>query len=288
LSAVGGAFAAARRAPRAAVALYWESGIVDDVPALAWFLLGALVPLALGMTAVATVVLGDYAQAQALAERAARVLPREVSDQLVQVILRTRRDSPLLIVFSIAGMVWTSAGAVGVLERAMSRLLERERFGPLRGKLRHLALGGALTVGIVLMALAASKTTGLQHRLGIAGPFGTWVLPFLGAAGTVLICAALYRYAPRGQLPWAAALRGAVPAGFGLQLIPTALALYLPVVAGRTPVEVFLVLAGVLFTCYLAAFALLLGAALAVRRHRSSPLKALDPQSSAASPLTTR
>jgi hypothetical protein len=45
--------------------------------------------------------------------------------------------------------------------------------------------------------------------------------------------------------------------------------LYLGLVAGRTPVRVFLVLAGVLFTCYVAAIVLLLGAALAARRHPS-------------------
>ena len=48
-----------------------------------------------------------------MAQRAARVLPADVSDQVVQLILRTRRDSVLVIVASIGAMVWTSAGAVG-------------------------------------------------------------------------------------------------------------------------------------------------------------------------------
>ena len=43
------------------------------------------------------------------------------------------------------------------------------------------------------------------------------------------------------------------------QITPTAAGYYLRLVAGRTPVELFLMLAGVLFTCYLAAFGLLLG-----------------------------
>ena len=34
---------------------------------------------------------------------------------------------------------------------------------------------------------------------------------------------------------------------------------------GRTPVQVFLVLAGIMFTCYLAAIALLVGAGIALR-----------------------
>src|ERR1700742_760346 len=102
-----------RRVPRELVGVYWDSGVGDDVPALAWFLLSSLVPLALGLTALATVLLGDYAQAQALAARASRVLPEDLHDQLVQLILRTKRDSPLLIAGSIVTMVWVCSGAVG-------------------------------------------------------------------------------------------------------------------------------------------------------------------------------
>src|SRR5438874_1947325 len=104
-----------RRAGSELASLYWGSGLCDDVPALAWFLLASLVPLALGLTALAALVLGDYAEAQALAGRAAGVLPRDVHDQIVQLVLRTKNDSPLLIAGSIVAMVWTSSGAVGVV-----------------------------------------------------------------------------------------------------------------------------------------------------------------------------
>jgi uncharacterized BrkB/YihY/UPF0761 family membrane protein len=95
----------------------------EDVPALSWFLICSLVPLALGLTALAAVVLGDYSQAQALSERIAHVLPKDVKDQITDLILRTKRDSPLLIAGSIAAMLWTCSGAVGVLARCLSRLL---------------------------------------------------------------------------------------------------------------------------------------------------------------------
>ncbi|HET9314155.1 MAG TPA: hypothetical protein VFQ51_01150 [Vicinamibacteria bacterium] len=63
---------------RELVGLYWESGVSADIPALAWYLLSSLVPLALGLTALAAVALGDYAQAQALAARVSRVLPARI------------------------------------------------------------------------------------------------------------------------------------------------------------------------------------------------------------------
>lgn len=43
--------------------------------------------------------------------------------------------------------------------------------------------------------------------------------------------------------------------------------------AGRTPVGLFLTLAGVLFTCYLGALGLLLGAAVTARVQVGRPLR---------------
>ncbi len=245
--------------------LYWGSGVCDDVPALAWYLISALVPLAIGMPALASLALGDYDEAQAVAERAARALPEGVSDQVVQLILRTRRDSPLLLALSILAMVWTSAGAVGVVERSMSRQLGRRRFGPLLLKSRHLGLAFGVTILIVATVLASSRATNLQGRLGLEG---TWVQLLLGLAGTLAtvgVCAGLYRFGPRDLVGWRPALAGAIPAAAALLAVPSLVGFYLAAVAGTTPVRIFLVLAGVLFTCYLTAIALLVGAALAVR-----------------------
>jgi uncharacterized BrkB/YihY/UPF0761 family membrane protein len=79
-----------RRALRELVGLYWKSG-VTHVPALAWYLLSSLVPLALGLTALAAVVLGDCAEAQTLAARVSHALPKDAHDQIVALILRARK-----------------------------------------------------------------------------------------------------------------------------------------------------------------------------------------------------
>jgi peptidoglycan/LPS O-acetylase OafA/YrhL len=50
-----------------------------------------------------------------------------------------------------------------------------------------------------------------------------------------------------------------------LQVTPTAAGYYLRYVAGNTPVELFLVLSGVLITCYLAAVSLLIGVGVTTR-----------------------
>jgi membrane protein len=258
--------------------LYWESGLCDDVPALAWFLLASLVPLTLGLTALAAVVLGDYAQAQALADRAAGVLPRDVHDQLVQLLLRTRDNSPLLILGSVLAMVWVSSGAVGVVERVLSRLLRREREGPVLGKLRNLVGAAALAVVILVLVIGASAATGLVHRLNVDSTVVRVFAPLMSLAVSVAFCAALYRSLSSGTLRWRTALAGGVVGGLALLITPTVAGYYVSTAASRTPVGVFLVLAGILFTCYTVSLGLLLGAGVSARVELGRSLPKSEPR----------
>ncbi len=254
-----------RRVPRELVGLYWDSGVANDVPALAWFLLSSLVPLALGVTALAAVALGDYAQAQALSVRISDVLPKDVHDQLVDLILRTKEQSPLLIAGSIIGMVWISSGVVGVLERCLLRLLARPSMGVVLGKLRNLAVAAVVTIVIMLMVAVATAGTDLVRRLNINPTSIRLAVPLTSVALTTLLCGAVFRALAGKSLRWRAAWAGAAVSGLILNITPSAAGYYLRLVAGRTPVELFLMLAGVLITCYLAAFGLLLGAGVAAR-----------------------
>jgi uncharacterized BrkB/YihY/UPF0761 family membrane protein len=256
------------------VALYWDSGLSDDVPALAWFLVSSLVPLALGITALASVLLGDYAHAQAVAERISQVLPKDVHDQVTELILRNKRDSPLLIAGSIAGMLWISSGAVGVLARVLSRVLSRPGAGMVAGKLRNLGIALAVATLIVVGVLAASAGTGLVHRLGLDSLLTRLAVPLISLAMTLSICGGIYWVLAGGTVSWRSALTGGLVGGVVLLVTPTAAGYYLRLVAGGTPVALFLMLAGVLFTCYLAAMGLLLGAGVTARVHLGRRLEA--------------
>jgi uncharacterized BrkB/YihY/UPF0761 family membrane protein len=267
--------AAFRTALRELVGLYWDSGVSNDVPALAWFLLSALVPLALGLTALATVLLGDYAMAQALADRISGVLPKDVHDQIVQLIVRTKRDSPLLLAVSIAGMIWMSSGVVGVLERVLLRLLARPGRGFVLGKLRNLAVSAALTTVIVLMVIVGSAGTGVAQRLELAPTLTRIAAPLIALVLIIALCSVVYRALSGEGLRWRSALAGGAISGVILLATPTAAGYYLRYVAGRTPDELFLMLAGVLVTCYIAAFGLLLGAGVTARIQLGRRLGAL-------------
>ena len=256
-----------RRAAKRVESFYWGSGLCDDVPALAWYLVGACVPLTLGIAALAALVLGDGARAEQVATRLASVLPPGARDQIVDLVLRTHRNSPLLLAVAVASMVWAGAGATGVVERVESRRLGAPRLGPLALKLRHLGLAAGMVLMIALMAAAATEATNLRGRLGF--PVPGWLLSVVSALLIAAVCSLLYRYATTRRLSWSAAVRGGVPAGIVLELTPLIAGYYARAVAGRTPVQVFLVLAGLLFTCYLVAQGLLIGAGLAVGRELS-------------------
>ena len=254
-----------RRALRELVGLYWESGVSADIPALAWYLLSSLVPLALGLTALAAVVLGDYAEAQTLAARVSRVLPHDVHDQIVALVLRTQRDSPLLIASAIVGMLWTSAGSVGVIDRCLSRMLSIKSPNPVLGKLRNMGVAFAVAGLVVVMVLLATAGTGLVDRLHFNATLVRVALPLLLLAVIVLICASVFRVLGGERVSWHAALAGGGVSGVILLITPTVAGYYTRWVANSTPVKVFLVLAGVLITCYIVAFGLLLGTGVVAR-----------------------
>ena len=174
------------------------------VPAL------SLVPLALGLTALAAVVLGDYAEAQALAARVSRVLPHDVHDQIVALVLRTKRDSPLLIAGAIVGMVWTTSGSVGVIDRCLSRTLSIKGPNPVLGKLRNIGVAFAVAVLVVVMVLLATAGTGLVDRLHLNATLVRVGLPLLLLAVIVLICASVFRVLGGERVSWHAALEEAV------------------------------------------------------------------------------
>ena len=203
-----------RRAITRVYQMYWGSGLVDDVPAMAWFLVTACVPLSLGIVAVASIVLGDAQQANAVARKLAAVLPSGARGQVLELVLRTRRDSPWLLALSIGSMIWACSGATGVIERMESRLLSLPRRTAVKLKLRQLMLAAAMAMMIALLAIAAVEATDLRSRLGIHVP--GWVLTPAAVPVIAVICALLYRNATVRRLDCTPSLRGR---GLGRKLL---------------------------------------------------------------------
>jgi uncharacterized BrkB/YihY/UPF0761 family membrane protein len=154
---------------------------------------------------------------------------------------------------------------VGVVDRCIGRMLSRKPHNPLLGKLHNIGVAGAVAVMIVLMVLLASAGTGFIHRLNVDSTLVRILAPFIAMAIIGLICAGVFKTVARDAGSWRPALVGGALSGVILQVTPTAAGYYMRWVSGNTPVKAFLILAGVLITCYIVAFGLLLGAGVMAR-----------------------
>jgi uncharacterized BrkB/YihY/UPF0761 family membrane protein len=142
------------------------------------------------------------------------------------------------------------------------------------GKLRNIGQALALAMLVVVTVLLAAAGTGLVDRLHVSATLVRVLVPLLLLGVIVLISAALFRALARERIGWRAALAGGGVSGVILLITPTIAGYYTRWVANNTPVKLFLVLAGVLVTCYVVAFGLLLGSAVAARMHLGHALGA--------------
>lgn len=256
------------RVPKRLFGFYWGEGIADDVPALAYYLVLSLAPFALGLAALEALLLKDVVSALAVSEQLNRFLPEAIHEDIRRLVIGTRDHSPLLLAVALVAMLWTTSGAIGVIERCLSRMLEVPRHNIFLGRIRNLGLGALVAVAVILASLSISVVTNLSYELRPGGGFpGPMILVF-NALGSMLVFAAIYRYAPLTRIRWRSALVGAVPAGLAIQAVPAIVGLYVSAAAGLAPVQLFLLLAIVLLGLYIVAVLLLVGAGIAARAER--------------------
>jgi membrane protein len=245
---------------------YWGRGIADDVPALTYYLLLSLAPFALGLAALEALLLEDIIGALEVAGQINRFLPDAVHGDIERLVVGARENSPLLIAVALVSMLWTSSGAIGVIERCESRMLDAPRHSVVGGRIRNIALGALVAVGVVAAAKSAPVIGDASARLDVRGVLPAGFLVAVNALGSIALFMVIYRYAPRSRLRWRSALVGAIPAGLALQLVPALVGLYFGAAAGFAAVRVFLLLAVLLIGLYTMAMIMLLGAGLAVRQ----------------------
>jgi len=253
---------------RRAFAFYWGQGIADDVPALTYYLVLSLAPVALGLAALEALLLSDTQAALHVADGLNRFLPDEVHGDIRHLVLGTRDNSPVLLGVAMAAMLWTTSGAIGVIERCESRILGCARHNVVTGRLRNMTLGA----GIALMVLAASAAAPVigdaADALHVRSTLPGSLLVVVNTLGSILVFALLYHWAPRSRPNWRACLLGALPAGLAIQAVPTVVGLYFGAGAGFAAVRLFLLLAVILLGLYVIALCMLVGAGIAVGSER--------------------
>src|SRR5215212_7601479 len=252
---------------------YWGQGIADDVPALAYYLMLSLAPFALGVAAVA-LRLDDALTALSVAAQINRYLPEEIHGDVERLVIGTRDSTPELLVVAIVAMLWTTSGAIGVIERCLSRILDLPRHHIITGRLRNMGLGAVVAAGVILATIATSVVNDVSDDLALRGLVPPGLLIVLVALGSILVFATIYRYAPTERLRWRACLLGALPAGIGLQIVPSVVGLYVSAAAGLQAVRLFLVLAVVLLGLSIVATLVLVGAGIAASAERRARVAA--------------
>jgi len=254
---------------------WWGQGIADDVPALAYYLLLSLAPFALGLASLEALLLEDLVSAINLADQLNRFLPEAVHEDVRNLVKSTRDNSTLLLAVAVGAMLWTTSGAIGVIERCESRILGCPRHNVVTGRIRNLGLGVLVALTFVVGAAGAPVIGDAVNRLRLDEVLPGALSFSLTAAGSIVVFALIYRYAPRSRLGWLASFLGALPAGIAIQAIPAIVGLYFGAAAGFAVVEVFLLLAVLLLGLYVMGTFMLIGAGLATnaeerRRDRRS------------------
>jgi membrane protein len=202
-----------------------------------------------------------------------RFLPDAVHHDIERLVESTRNNSPWLLALAIAAMLWTSSGAIGVIERCESRMLGTDRHSVFTGRVRNMALGALVALSFMFAAAGAPVIGDALRSVSL----GSSALSLLFTTlGSITVFAVIYRYAPLSRMAWRAAFIGAIPAGIALQAVPYVIGLYFHAAAGFAAVRLFLLIAVLLLGLYVMAMVMLVGAGVAVRAERRARLRAQD------------
>jgi membrane protein len=255
-----------RRSAQRVFDFYWGTGIADDVPALTYYLLLSLAPFALGLAAMQALLLDNVLSAIEVSDQLNRFLPDAVHADIQQLVLGTRSNSPLLLALAVVTMLWTTSGAIGVVERCESRMLDAPRHGIVAGRIRNMLLGAGVAVMFAAASAGAPVIGDAADTLNLRGALPGGLLFVVNTIGSIAVFTGIYRWAPRAHLRWRSAAVGAIPAGIAIQVVPALVGLYVGQFVGFAAVRLFLTLAVVLLGLYVMATVILVGSGLAVKR----------------------
>jgi len=256
------------------VDFWWGDGLAHQVPALAFYLVLSLAPLALALASVASVILGNSLHSGSVIAELSKFFPPEIRQLILKLGDSTQHASPRLITLAVLSLLWVLSGALGVMERAMLRINSSPPYSFLWGKIRLLLLSALLglmiLVGLVASILAGGLSDSLAASLSIDPRVLSLVLTLFTLVGTICSLALLYHLLPKNRTPWRCCWRAAPPAAVILLATPYILGKYFAAGSHLTPTGIFLSLAVIMTSCMFIANGLLLGAGLAASSHRRS------------------
>ena len=252
------------RQPARLIAFWWGQGLAYQAPALAFYILVSLAPLALGLAAITGLIFGEDLPAERVIVEFADLFPLAVRDDIVSLAASVAAQGPQLLALSVVTMLWSTSAAIGVIERTMIALMSATPFPLVWGRVRLVFLGALFAATIIGSTALVTLATGILD-------LGAGVLVPLNVLGTGLVCGLIYRLAPSERPSWRRCLYGALPAAATLIATPQLVGYYLQLVGDRlSPASIFFGLAILLASSMLIAIGLIAGAGLAAAGRRPS------------------
>jgi membrane protein len=264
----------------AAGSRYFSSGASDSAAGIAYRVLFSLAPLAVALTSVFGLLLQNSELEKDVVDKVVSVLPvkgHNVSDAIHNIA--TPASAAGLV--SLVVLAWAASGMMGAIRSSLERTMDVEdERGVVRTKLVDLALVGGTgvlvlaSVGIGLVTqFVDSVVAGLASAVGVQGAVVKVVVSrgfqLLLWTGTLLL---VYRAVPAKRPRFADALAGAVVTAVLLLVISLAAGFIYShatrwsfIYGSLTSLFVFL------YSVYLFASAMLLGAAFAAEWSRPHP-----------------
>jgi membrane protein len=245
--------------------------------AIAYYTLLSILPLALGLVSLGSLVLDSSEAQEAVLELVARYSPAIVGlvEQTIQQVLQARGAFGLI---AVLGFLWSSVGVFGALSRAVNTAWEVER--P-RSAWKEQALALGMVVSVVLLFFLSVLSTALFEVRGrlpgillgeemasgdLSSRLAAAIVPYIF---TALLFWVLYRVLPHAKVAWSDVLPAALLASLvwevakhGFAFYAAEFALYSLVYGSLAVVVVFLVWS------YLSGMIILLGAEFSVQYAR--------------------
>lgn len=245
----------------------WMSNAFGWVPAMTYYVIISLIPLTVAVATVCALILGNGSRLFVLQTTLSPILPNAITNDLIGLIKDTRASSPILLVGSLLGAMWTVSGGLTIIQGAMRPLLDVPEQWGVRNRIRLIAIGG-LTV-VMLAASVVGVVLGADVFNGVLVDwFRTITSPFRHLVGSWIVVTVLLRIVPGHHIRWSACLVGAFPAALGLQLVPQAVSLYLATIDLQAA-QLFAAVLLVVTACYVIAACFILAGSLAATIHRT-------------------
>ncbi len=220
---------------------FMEDRAPNGAVLIAWNGLFAMFPIALFMAAILGLVLHVAGfQAQAFYDQVVAVVPDPaVQREVLEALESVRRQSGLLFVVGLAGLLWGGASLFGAMEEAFAVIYHTTPRDFVRQKLMGFGMVLLFTVLAGLAVGTSSLLPVLKHLPNIpdaltGGPLALALQLLLGALAGIVLFSAIYFVVP--TRPRAQPLRqvapGALVAGVLFEVITLVFPLYLAINRG--------------------------------------------------------